>query len=58
MKDPEDKAWVRLTDEQVRKCFFMGDAPSSSPPYWWEYRNSDYRVIYNLLDQALKENNR
>lgn len=54
---PQLRQWQGLTEEEVRKCFFRDDAPPSSPPYWWEYRNPDYRDIYALLDQALKEKN-
>ena len=54
---PPQRTWVGLTDEQVRKCFFLGDAPPSSPPHWWEYRNSDYLKIYAFIEAELKEQN-
>jgi hypothetical protein len=50
-------AWVGLTPEQVRACFFAGEPPASSPPHWWEYRNPDYMAIYNNIEQRLKEKN-
>ena len=53
----QEREWVGLTDEQVRKCFFLGDAPPSSPPHWWEYRNSDYLKIYAFIEAELKEQN-
>ncbi len=52
-----NKNWVGLTPEQVRQCFFGTDTPPSSPPYWWEYRNPDYMVIYNIIEAKLKEKN-
>ncbi len=54
---PQKRQWVSLTPEQVRQCFFGTDTPPSSPPYWWEYRNPDYMVIYNIIEAKLKEKN-
>jgi hypothetical protein len=51
------RQWVSLTPEQVRQCFFGTDAPPSSPPYWWEYKDTDYMVIYNIIEAKLKEKN-
>ncbi len=51
------RQWVGLTPEQVRQCFFGTDTPPSSPPYWWEYKDTDYMVIYNAIEAKLKEKN-
>jgi hypothetical protein len=50
-------AWVSLTAEQIRACFFVGEPPASSPPHWWEYRNPDYMAIYSNIDAKLREKN-
>ncbi len=52
-----EREWVSLTPEQVRQCFFGTDTPPSSPPYWWEYKDTDYMVIYNIIEAKLKEQN-
>jgi hypothetical protein len=52
-----EREWVGLTPEQVRQCFFGIDTPPSSPPYWWEYKDTDYMVIYNIIEAKLKEKN-
>ena len=51
------RQWVGLIPEQVRQCFFGTDTPPSSPPYWWEYKDTDYMVIYNIIEAKLKEKN-
>ena len=50
-------AWVGLTPEQIRACFFAGEPPASSPPHWWEYRNPDYIAIYSNIADKLREKN-
>ena len=56
-KSAAQRHWVSLTPEQVRRCFFGTDTPPSSPPYWWEYKDTDYIVIYNIIEAKLKEQN-